>query len=186
VRVLCISGNRGGDSRALTPPGLPLRNAAQRPKLREQIAYLLAGCAPAALLVGGLVAAFLGQTWGLAAAGAGALGGIGLWRIAARDPQPPASDFSEDRMFLRLVDQIPVAIWIEDWRSARDLMERADAQGGARAASWLDENRELRRKTSSMMRVLHSNPAAMELYKAPSRASLASPDFENFVTRENG
>lgn len=163
-----------------------VRKALRDPSLRDNLSLLLAACAPAALIAGGALAAAEGEPLGAGALLAGLAGAAGLWHVGRRRSSPAGTEFGEDRLFLRLVDQIPVAIWIEDWREARDLIERAHAESNGNAAQWLDDHVEERRATSKAMRVLHSNPAANELYQAPSRAALSDPNFENFLTRESG
>lgn len=164
---------------------MPLRKALRNPTLHDTLSLLLAACAPAALIAGGTIAVAEGEPLGAGAMLAGLAGGAGLWHVGRRRPSSGA-EFGEDRLFLRLIDQIPVTIWIEDWRAARELIERAYAESDDQPARWLDEHMEARRATSGAMRVLHSNPAASELYNADSRSALADPDFENFLTRENG
>lgn len=164
---------------------MPLRKALRNPTLHDTLSLLLAACAPAALIAGGTIAVAEGEPLGAGAMLAGLAGGAGLWHVGRRRPSSGA-EFGEDRLFLRLIDQIPVTIWIEDWRAARELIERAYAESDDQPARWLDEHMEERRATSGAMRVLHSNPAASELYNADSRSALADPDFENFLTRENG
>jgi PAS domain-containing protein len=163
-----------------------VRKALRNPTLRDNLSLLLAACAPAALIAGGAVVAAEGEPLGAGALLAGLAGAAGLWHVGRRRSPPVGTEFGEDRLFLRLVDQIPVAIWIEDWRAARDLIERAHAQSDGNPAQWLDDHMEERRTTSNAMRVLHSNSAANELYQAPSRAALSDPNFENFLTRESG
>ena len=165
---------------------MPVRKALRNPSLRDKVSLLLAACAPAALIAGGALAIAEGEPLGAGALLAGLASAAGLWHVGRRRSTLAGAEFSEDRLFLSLVDQIPVTIWIEDWRAARDLIERAHTEGDGQPGRWLDAHTEERKATSEAMRVLHSNSAAHELYQAPSRAALTDPDFENFLTRESG
>ncbi|MGY8996530.1 MAG: hypothetical protein ACKVH7_08825, partial [Alphaproteobacteria bacterium] len=117
---------------------MPVRKALRNPSLRDKVSLLLAACAPAALIAGGALAIAEGEPLGAGALLAGLASAAGLWHVGRRRSTLAGAEFSEDRLFLSLVDQIPVTIWIEDWRAARDLIERAHTEGDGQPGRWLD------------------------------------------------
>ncbi|MBT5434941.1 MAG: hypothetical protein HOI34_13150 [Rhodospirillaceae bacterium] len=161
----------------------PLQRAARLRVLRERAALGLAAAGPAALIAGGLVAVAFGQPVALVAVLAGLASGLGLWHMRGRSVLQPRGDFADNRLFLSLIDQLPLTVWIEDWSSAHWLMVRARSEN---PGAWLDQHPQDCYRASAQMRVLHYNDAAMVLYRASSREAFSDPDFETFLTRESG
>jgi len=147
----------------------------------------LAATAPAALAAGGAWAGLTGEPLGWVALALGVAAGAGLHGMARQTAGvPPPAELLVDDLLLRLIDELPVTVWLEDWTPVRSLMERARRECGGDLGAWLDAHPEERRRAADAATVLHSNEAGLQLYGASSREQLHEPGFDSMLTRESG
>jgi PAS domain-containing protein len=83
-----------------------------------------------------------------------------------------------------LFDQLPIAIWEEDWSAAKPLVDEVRRQGIADYRRHFRNNGALASRIASLTRVVDCNPTATTMFRATDKAAFGRLARSSFLTGE--
>jgi PAS domain S-box-containing protein len=87
---------------------------------------------------------------------------------------------ASERRYRELLDQIPVAIWVEDWSAAKPLAQELRNAVDGSLADYLLANRDVVRKISAAQKVILINQSAISMYGVSDSSELETWEAESF------
>ncbi|MDA1071870.1 MAG: PAS domain-containing protein, partial [Proteobacteria bacterium] len=90
-----------------------------------------------------------------------------------------------ERAMRALLDELPMAVWLEDWSGVRPLLLQAVAEAGDDIEGWIEANVAFFAEVEANMEVLYVNRATVDLYRADSADQLHSSEGPSLMSMVN-
>ena len=90
-----------------------------------------------------------------------------------------------ERAMRALLDELPMAVWLEDWSTVRPMLLQAVAEAGDDLEGWIGSNVPFFAEVEANMEVLYVNQATVDLYRASSAAELQESDGPSLMSAVN-